>query len=188
MIHYDAYSSVTSLDSQATKQHYVFVSPVYDFTEVAQWNNDLDLTQVVPATAESLVGGNVMCRPPVSPTVNLQVFADSEWLEFAAKDDVRNTKDLIYSWEKGGNGRLASFYVVYFVEQNFRSRAYDQVNRLLAEVNPSLLTEWSMIALLRSSFSARFFLPAWSRLLFVVRERLDSQGKDSDRLLRGLSS
>ncbi|CAG4906384.1 hypothetical protein [Paraburkholderia saeva] len=103
------------------------------------------------------------------------------------KDEVQHTAEIVSSWERSGNGQYASFYVVYFVEQSFRLRAYEQVNRLLEEIDIAPLTEWSLIALLRSSFSARSFLPAWPRLLMAVHEKLQAQGKDTKKLLRGLN-
>lgn len=103
-----------------------------------------------------------------------------------AVSEAKRATDVITSWEQVGKGRLASFYVVYFIEQSFRLRAYEQVNRLLGEIDVAPLTEWSMIALLRASFSARTFLPAWPRLLGAVREKLQAEGKDTQKLLRGL--
>lgn len=81
---------------------------------------------------------------------------------------------------------MASFYAVYFVEQSFRLREYEQVNRLLHDVDVAELTEWSMIALLRSSFSARYFLPAWITLREEVKHKLEAEGKNHKKLLRGL--
>lgn len=206
MIRYEVGSSITRSDKQATRQRYVVVSTAFDATEIERQNDSPNLaakaklqagehlTQNVAASVqfwetavESSFGDKVKWRISVNPAVSNQLVADFKRSEPMARDEVKNTTDLIYSWEHGGHGKLASFYVVYFVEQSFRLREYEQVNRLLAEVDLPSITEWSMIALLRSSFAARSFLPAWPRLLSSVREWMHSQGKDPDRLLRGLN-
>lgn len=103
------------------------------------------------------------------------------------RDGVKKTTELIYAWERQGDGKLASFYTVYFIEQSFRLRDLGQINRLLSEVEPEFLTEWSMVALLRSSFPARSALPAWTRLLSTVRHTLQTRGQNAEKLLRGLN-
>ena len=122
-----------------------------------------------------------------SSCASLQLVVSTDDSHSSVADDVQKTTALLYSWEHNGHGKLASFYAVYFVEQSFRMRAYEQVNRLLSEINVSHLTEWSMIALLRSSFSARACLPAWPKLLSSARNALIHQGKNPDRYLRGLN-
>lgn len=205
MIRYEVSSSITHPNVQTTEQRYVVVSTASDATMIELKNespnlgakarphackhlmqNEVVSTMRWQTNAEPSSTGKVSGWLSVNPTVN-QFVADFKRSEPTAIDEVKNTRDLIYSWEHSGQGKIASFYVVYFVEQCFRLRAYDQVNRILREVDLSLLTEWSMIALLRSSFVARSFLPAWPRLLSSVHDRLHSQGKDPNRLLRGLN-
>lgn len=111
---------------------------------------------------------------------------------FSPRDDVERTlsdyvaaRDLLYHWEKRGSGRLASAYVVYFVERNFSLRNLDVINSLLFEAVPSRLTEWSMVALLRASFSARHMLPGWQHFYEAVKKQLHDNER-APRLLAGL--
>nr|AAR06610.1 unknown [Aeromonas hydrophila] len=99
---------------------------------------------------------------------------------------IKKTTEMVVSLEKNKLGRIASFYVVYFVEKSFRQREYERVNQLLHEIDVNEITEWSMIALLRSSFSARSFLPAWTHLREEVKDKLEAEGKNHKKLLRGL--
>ncbi len=101
-------------------------------------------------------------------------------------DDVQEAKQLICNWERSRQGKIASFYSVFFIESMQRNHEYHEINRLLLEIEVSELTEWSMIALLRSSFQARRHLPAWSTLRDNVLSKLKNDGKDYNRLLSGL--
>lgn len=139
------------------------------------------------APIESSFGDGPQWISSTSTSVNVQfVFATGNDNP-VSRSEVKKATELVYAWESQGNGKLASFYMVYFVEQSFRRRELEQVNRLLSEVELQHMTEWSMVALLRSSFSARAALPAWAKLLTSVRQTLQTRGKDSERLLRGLN-
>lgn len=99
--------------------------------------------------------------------------------------DYSAVRDLIYHWEKHGKGRLASVYAVYFVESNFSKMNLESINSLLSSASPRRLTTWSMVALLRASYSAKHLLPAWVVFFEAVKEEL----KDNERapmLLAGL--
>jgi len=99
--------------------------------------------------------------------------------------DFESARDMIYHWEKHERGRLASVYAVYFVEKNFSLMNLEVINSLLLTAKPARLTAWSMVSLLRSSFSARHLLPGWTVFYQAVKEEL----KDNERapkLLAGL--
>lgn len=100
--------------------------------------------------------------------------------------DVSKTIEMLYQWEHNDQGRMASAYAVYFVECNFSNRNLSAVNSLLLNASTDRLTEWSMVAILRASFSARTHLPAWSGFMGAVRERLKDNER-LERLLVGLS-
>lgn len=104
-----------------------------------------------------------------------------------ALDDVSVTRDLVYGLEHQKNGRFASMFLVLFVERSFAQRDLAKVNELLSTIVLDHVTEFSMVALLRSSFSARAVLPAWTKLLDGVRLRLTEQNKNVERLLAGLN-
>jgi|MedtruStandDraft_1076414.scaffolds.fasta_scaffold05428_6 hypothetical protein len=100
--------------------------------------------------------------------------------------DISNTIELLYKWEREKKGRLASAYAVYFVESNFSKRNLSAVNALLLSASVERLTEWSMVAILRSSYSSRSVLPAWSIFLDAVKHRLKDNER-AERLLMGLN-
>lgn len=100
--------------------------------------------------------------------------------------DVRRAIEMVYQWEHSQQGRMASAYVVYFVESNFSQNNLSAVNNMLLNAAPEKLTEWSLIALLRASFSARDQLPAWYGFMGAVRNRLKDNER-LERLLIGLS-
>lgn len=202
MIRYQSASSSTRTDKSVNNRRCLIVSAALDSTAFVfggderrkipadyGMNSGLGARKSIAKSeiAQSYFNNKAIWHMPENSVANFQIFAGHLQPESISIDEVKSATDIVYSWEHGGHGRLASFYVVFFVEQSFRSRAYAQVNRLLAEVDISLLTEWSMIALLRSSFTARSFLPAWPRLLSSVHERLEQQGKNPSRLLRGLN-
>jgi len=103
------------------------------------------------------------------------------------KAEIESLKSAIYSYEHNGQGKFASFYAVFFVESSFRHRDYKKINELLSDIDINNVTEWSLVALLRSSFSARDYLPAWPKLLSAAKKKLDDEGKDTRRYLRGLT-
>lgn len=107
-----------------------------------------------------------------------------ENIEDSISDHVA-ARDMLYHWEKQDKGRLASAYAVYFVEKNFSMMNLEVINSLLLAAAPKRLTPWSMVALLRASYSAKHLLPAWSIFYGFVKNEL----KDNERapkLLAGL--
>lgn len=91
----------------------------------------------------------------------------------------------LYHWESHNQGRLASVYAVFFIERNFAAMNLEAVNSLLLEVSTKRLTEWSMVALLRSSYSARHMLPAWKVFFREVKKAMEGNER-AHRLLAGL--
>lgn len=122
----------------------------------------------------------------INSTPCLPVVADRKTSKGIVTDYVHEAKHLIYKWEKTKQGKIASFYSVFIIETMYKNREFEEINRLLKEVDVSSLTEWSMIALLRSSYQARKHLPAWTLLLGAVTHKLKNDGKDYNRLLSGL--
>ena len=100
--------------------------------------------------------------------------------------DITSTIEMLYKWEREKKGRLASAYAVYFVESNFSKRNLSAINALMLNASVDRLTEWSMVAILRSSYSSRAVLPAWSLFLDAVKHRLKDNDR-AERLLMGLN-
>jgi len=98
--------------------------------------------------------------------------------------EIDSAKSLIYSLEAEHHGREAAMFIGYVVRRNFNHRNWAAVNELLETILIDELTRWSMVALLRSTFSARGVLPAWKRLLLDVSSRIEVEERAT--VLRGL--
>lgn len=123
-------------------------------------------------------------RSSVRVSSNSTFHSLRESIEDTISDHVA-ARDMLYHWEKQDKGRLASAYAVYFVEKNFSMMNLEVINSLLLAAAPRRLTPWSMVALLRASYSAKHLLPAWSIFYGCVKNEL----KDNERapkLLAGL--
>lgn len=101
-------------------------------------------------------------------------------------EDVEEASHKLATLEHSGNGRVASFFAVYFIERSHKYRAYEAINKLLEDADVDELSPWSLVALLRSSFPLRKYLPAWPPLLEQVRGKLENSGEDAAKILRGL--
>ncbi|WP_447742312.1 hypothetical protein [Pseudomonas laurentiana] len=102
-----------------------------------------------------------------------------------ALQDLDSTCKMLYHWESHKQGRIASVYAVFFIEKNYAARNLEVINSLMLEVSTRHLTEWSMVAILRSSYSARHMLPAWKTFYRAVKEALAGNER-APRLLAGL--
>lgn len=91
----------------------------------------------------------------------------------------------LYFWEASKQGRLASVFAVIFVEKNFAAMNLEAINSLLLQISVKNLTEWSMVAILRASYSAKEKLPAWNIFYKSVKRALDGNER-APRLLAGL--
>ena len=128
--------------------------------------------------------------PSVRPKSSVRVSSNNtfhslrESIEDTISDHV-SARDMLYHWERQDKGRLASAYAVYFVEKNFSLMNLEVINSLLLAAAPERLTPWSMMALLRASYSAKHLLPGWALFYTSVKNEL----KDNERapkLLAGL--
>ncbi|NNA50657.1 hypothetical protein [Pseudomonas lactis] len=100
-------------------------------------------------------------------------------------DGFKEAQELLYHWERHRHGRIASAYAVFFVEKNCEAMNLNAINLLLLTISAKQLTQWSMIALLRASFSAKHVLPAWNGFYEEVKKQLDGNPR-AVRLLAGL--
>lgn len=113
------------------------------------------------------------------------IFVDLLSSSSAAVEDFKNARDLLYHWEGRKDGRIASVYAVFFVERNYASRNLEAINLLLLSVSAKRLTEWSMVSLLRASFAAKNYLPAWYTFYEQVKKELEANPRVR-KLLAGL--
>lgn len=97
----------------------------------------------------------------------------------------KKAQELLYHWESKHHGKMASVYAVFFIERNYASMNLEAINDLLLTASVKRLTEWSMVAMLRASFSAKHSLPAWDVFYDQVKYQLRDDPRVS-RLLAGL--
>ncbi|QXH68579.1 hypothetical protein [Pseudomonas asgharzadehiana] len=95
----------------------------------------------------------------------------------------KKAQELLYHWEGNQHGRIASVFAVFFIERNYAAMNLEAINSLMLTTSVKRLTEWSMVAMLRASFSAKQSLPAWE----VFYKQVKLQLKDNPRISRLLA-
>lgn len=95
----------------------------------------------------------------------------------------KKAQELLYHWEGNHHGKMASVYAVFFIERNYASMNLEAINDLLLTASVKRLTEWSMVAMLRASFSAKQSLPAW----YIFYDQVKFQLRDNPRVSRLLA-
>lgn len=92
----------------------------------------------------------------------------------------------IYRLERLNRGVESSVYTVFSMDRLMRNNDLSEINRVFESADVSQLTEWSMVALLRSTFSIRRHLPAWRLFYHKVNDKLTHDERPVKRLLFGL--
>lgn len=96
-------------------------------------------------------------------------------------------QEKIFYLERFEKKIYTSVYVVFWMETLFERYEFDKVNEVLAEIDIKFLEEWSIVSLLRSTYFAKEFLPAWHSFYIKSRQHLEFLGKeDIDGILIGL--
>ena len=95
-------------------------------------------------------------------------------------------RERIYALEKT-NGVYSSVYTVFLVEILFDRYDLNEIDNILYKLEVERLTEWSIVALLRSTFAAKHMLPSWHRFYDLAYKKLDSEGVVVRKVLYGLN-
>lgn len=84
-------------------------------------------------------------------------------------------KNTIYELE-ALNGMAASVYVTCLIENLFEENDISFIDNLLETIDIDKLTNWSMVALLRTTFSAKHLLQNWKRFYESTYNVLTDRG------------
>lgn len=78
-------------------------------------------------------------------------------------DDFYAANVKLIRYELNNEGRKASVYTVIIIDHWFDQCEYENVNSFLSImlVDINYLTKWSIVSLLRSTYSAKDLLPSW---------------------------
>lgn len=92
-------------------------------------------------------------------------------------------------YELNNEGRKASVYTVITLDHWFDQCEYDRVDHLLLFMisDVHLLTKWSIVALLRSTYSAKSLLDNWQNFYEISYQVLEEKNYDAKKLLKGLN-
>jgi len=99
---------------------------------------------------------------------------------------LKDNENFIFYIEKYQRKIFTSIYIVFWINSLFQKNQYYEVNFILSEINLNFLDEWSIVALLRSTYSVSDTLPAWNRFLEKSMEHLKSKNKNAEKILLGL--
>jgi hypothetical protein len=106
--------------------------------------------------------------------------------------EISEVNNALDHWEqlcKVGEVNTAVDMCFELIENAFLERNLFTVQKLLDEANPDKLDSRVTVGMLRASFRAKDHLgPSWTSLLAKERRRLQGQGRNDKRILRGLVS
>lgn len=91
----------------------------------------------------------------------------------------------IYMLEKQ-EGRKACIYVTILTHFAMKNAHIDSINYLIESLDESAVTSWSLMALLRTTYSSRLRINKWDRLYKVTYDHVLEEGLDPVRELHGL--
>lgn len=105
---------------------------------------------------------------------------DSNWSAVAA------TLDGVYALDAQGENRSAARGLLVFLEERLQRKNLAEANHLLAKVDVSHLSSRSMIGLVRSTYRAKRYLPAWEKAYEQSWHQVEKLGKSPESLFIGL--
>lgn len=184
MIRFSDYSEVYLASGDASTRNWLSAPSKVFLTKIEVLNPSAGGHDYVQNVSVSLESVSELGRSSVRVANNNTILSQWNNVENTLAD-YTSARDLIYHWEKHGKGRLASVYAVYYVECNFSTMNLEAINSLLLAASPHRLTTWSMVALLRASYSAKHLLPGWEVFFDAVKEEL-KYNERAPSLLAGL--
>lgn len=130
-----------------------------------------------------------------SPCISFYKKSESNFnqLDIVSNDylcyEINDVKLKIIRYELTNEGRKASVYTIINIDNWFDNCDYEMVNSLievmLLDINS--LTKWSIVSLLRSTYSAKELLPHWQEFYEKSYIHLEESNYDPRKLLRGLN-
>lgn len=95
---------------------------------------------------------------------------------------------LIYvlNLDLSGQTKIASKYMMIAIERYFSKNEIFYVNKILSDKSIIELSPLILVGLIRATYRAKSFLPAWSNAYFRVEKSLKNKGLDTKRLFVGI--
>ncbi len=102
-------------------------------------------------------------------------------------DNVNYHIHKITNWELFEDGMKSSVYSVVLLDYWFDENRYDRIDELMENLHIQVLTEWSIVALLRTTYSAKHLLSSWEPFYLKAQQHLNHiTPKHAKKLLMGL--
>ncbi|CAG2129370.1 hypothetical protein LMG26411_00162 [Cupriavidus numazuensis] len=133
-----------------------------------------------------VLGGVVSIVDPDSSSLS----ENQDWVRAAQEKIARDIGKIltaqILAYEEVGNGRAAARIAIRYIERSFNQHDVAAVSRLLVSLEPSRLSGWTLVAVLRTSFRARRILTGWQEFLRRARIALVARGEPAGEILYGM--
>lgn len=94
----------------------------------------------------------------------------------------------IYLFEKRNEGRKACTYASILMHFAVRYESVDTIDIFLASLDKNAMTSWSLMALLRTTYSYRRRISQWNKLYKVTYDQIEEEGLNPKRELYGLDA
>lgn len=104
----------------------------------------------------------------------------------SSEQSIASFLSFIRGLDESGQPRAAAKQLMARVEMNLAARNLQWLNELLLEFDPARFSEWSSVAMLRSTFRASHRLPGWRQAYEKSRKVFDDRALPTDKLLAGL--
>lgn len=94
----------------------------------------------------------------------------------------------IYLFEQSKKGKQACAYTAILMHYAVRHESMETIDLFFDSLNEDLLSPWSLVALLRSTFTYRRRISQWKKLYDIAYEKVVEDGRDPKRTLYGLDA
>lgn len=93
----------------------------------------------------------------------------------------------IYVFEKNNEGKKACTYASMLMHFAVRYESVDTIDTFFESLDKTAMTSWSLMALLRTTYSYRSRLSQWERLYEATYDQVVREGLNPRRELHGLN-
>lgn len=94
----------------------------------------------------------------------------------------------IYIFEKRNEGRKACTYASMLMHFAVRYESVDTIDTFFESLDKTAMTSWSLMALLRTTYSYRRRISQWDKMYRVTYDQIKHEGLNPKRELHGLDA
>ena len=94
----------------------------------------------------------------------------------------------IYLFEQRNEGRKACTYASILMHFAMRYESVDNIDTFLESLNVTAMTSWSLMAMLRYTYTYRHRMSQWEKLYHVTYRQIEQEGLNPKRELYGLNA